>query len=100
MQPFQWFNTDDRTSMSGPVTYARAQRGEVPQRKGNPNQRLSTGVDPEKAEVLKHGEDDDEDGEEEDIVKKEGLKLRLELDLDIELELKAKIKGAVTLALL
>lgn len=46
MQPFEWIGPD-HTSMSGPVTYARAMRGEIPMRPGNPNQKLATGYDPE-----------------------------------------------------
>jgi len=85
MQPFEWIGPDS-TSMDGPVTYARAQRGEIPMRQGNPEQRLKTaGGTPGGGKSL-----DDE----------EGLKLKLELNLDVEVELKAKIYGDLTLALL
>ncbi|OJD17148.1 hypothetical protein AJ78_02742 [Emergomyces pasteurianus Ep9510] len=80
MQPFERIGPPE-TSMDGPVTYARAQRGEIPMRDGNPNQRLKTAEKPT---------DDDQDG----------LRLKLELNLDIEVELKASIHGDLTLALL
>lgn len=63
--------------MDGPVTYARAQRGEK-----------------------KPGQGTKEGGQSEEMMKQDGLKLRLELNLDIELELKASIRGDITLALL
>ena len=86
MAPFDRIGPDE-TSMDGPVTYARAQRGEIPMRQGtNDGKGLQTG---------KKGES----GESE-MMKKDGLKLRLELNLDIELELKASIRGDITLALL
>ena len=84
MQPFEWIGPDE-TSMDGPVTYARAQRGEIPMREGNPDQRLKTA---------------EKGGGESDMMKQDGLKLRLELNLDIEIELKARIQGDLTLALL
>ena len=84
MQPFEWIGPDS-TSMDGPVTYARAQRGEIPMRPGNPNQALKTA---------------EKGGGESDMMKQDGLKLRLELNLDIEIELKARIQGDLTLALL
>ena len=64
--------------MPGPVTYARAQRGEIPK------------------QVAQTGK---EQGRK-DIKDEEGLKLRLELNLDVEIELKASLKGEVVLALL
>ena len=82
MQPFEHIGPPS-TSMDGPVTYARAQRGEIPLREGNPNQKLKTGEKSEKSI-------DDQDG----------LKLKIELNLDIEIELKASIHGDLTLALL
>ena len=69
------------------MTYARAQRGEIAQRDGNPNQGLATGK----------GE---KGGGESKMMDQDGLKLRLELNLDIEIELKASIRGDLTLALL
>ena len=84
MQPFEWIGPDE-TSMDGPVTYAKAMRGEIPMREGNPNQRLKT--------AEKGGGDDA-------VMEQDGLKLRLELNLDIEIELKARIQGDLTLALL
>lgn len=85
MQPFEFIGPDS-TSMDGPVTYARAQRGEIPMRPGNPNQQLKTGPQGGK--------------EESKMMEQDGLKLRLELNLDVEIELKATIKGDLTLALL
>ena len=70
--------------MDGPVTYARAMRGEIPMRPGNPEQKLKTA----------------EKGGESDLMDQDGLKLRIELNLDIEIELKARIHGDLTLALL
>ncbi|KKZ63578.1 hypothetical protein EMCG_02115 [[Emmonsia] crescens] len=80
MQPFERIGPPE-TSMDGPVTYARAQRGEIPMRDGNPNQKLKTAEKPQEEE-------------------QDGLKLKLELNLDIEVELKASIRGDLTLALL
>lgn len=85
MQPFEWIGPDE-TSMNGPVTYARAMRGEIPMRPGKPNQQLATGPDGK--------------GQDSDLMDQDGLKLRIELNLDIEIELKATIHGDVTLALL
>ncbi|KAJ9299067.1 hypothetical protein DTO271G3_3309 [Paecilomyces variotii] len=84
MQPFERIGPPE-TSMDGPVTYARAQRGEIPMREGNPNQSLQTADNEKKQTSI-----DDE----------EGLKLKLELNLDVEVELKASIHGDLTLALL
>lgn len=86
MQPFEHIGPDS-TSMNGPVTYAKAQRGEIPMREGNPNQQLATGPD---------GGNKKESG----MMDQDGLKLRLELNLDVEIELKATIKGDLTIALL
>ncbi|KAL8636247.1 MAG: hypothetical protein Q9228_006336 [Teloschistes exilis] len=86
MQPFNHIGPDE-TSMDGPVTYARAQRGEIPKRPGNPNQELKTGP--------KGGSEG-----ESKMMDQDGLKLRLELNLDVEIELKASIRGDITLALL
>ena len=85
MQPFEHIGPDS-TSMDGPVTYARAMRGEIPMREGNPEQALKTAGGK------------DEGGS--SMMDQDGLKLRLELNLDIEVELKAKIYGDLTLALL
>lgn len=86
MQPFERIGPDE-TSMDGPVTYARSQRGEIPMRGGDAGQQLKTG--PQGG-----------GGEKSEMMDKDGLKLRLELNLDIEIELKASIRGDVTLALL
>lgn len=85
MQPFDYIGPDE-TSMNGPVTKARADRGEIPRRPGNPNQELKTGP--------KGGNEDSK------MMDQDGLKLRLELNLDVEIELKASIRGDLTLALL
>ena len=80
---------EDETSTPGPVTNARAQRGEIPIRAGKPGS---------KQETTKTKEDGG--GQSDEMMKQDGLKLRLELNLDIELELKASIRGDITLALL
>jgi hypothetical protein len=73
----------DSTSMDGPVTHARAMRGEIPMRGTNPNQPYKMPKQDENA-----------------LDKQEGLKLTLEANLDIEIELKASIRGDLTLSLL
>src|ERR1700761_2530870 len=75
----------DSTSMDGPVTYARAMRGEIPMRGTDPNQPYRMDPDAKKSSKL------DE---------QEGLKLTLEENLEIEIELKASIRGDLTLSLL
>lgn len=87
MQPFEMIGPDE-TSMNGPVTYAKAQRGEIPKRPGNPEQQLATGPK------------GDSGGDSSGMMDQDGLKLRIELNLDIEIELKASIHGDITLALL
>jgi hypothetical protein len=86
-QPFERIKPSDQ-SMTGPVTYARMLRGEIPWRGAPPTQPL------ESAQL----NDMKTDGE--DPMDEDGLKLRLELSLDIEIELKASIHGDLTLALL
>jgi hypothetical protein len=73
----------DSTSMDGPVTHARAMRGEIPMRGTDPNQ-------PYKMPAKTGNELDQQDG----------LKLTLEANLEIEIELKASIRGDLTLSLL
>jgi hypothetical protein len=73
----------DSTSMDGPVTHARAMRGEIPMRGTDPNQ-------PYKMPAKTGNELDQQDG----------LKLKLEANLEIEIELKASIRGDLTLSLL
>jgi len=73
----------DSTSMDGPVTQARAMRGEIPMRGTDPNQPYR--MEPEKQKSAL----DDTDG----------LKLKLEANLDVEIELKASIRGDLTLSL-
>jgi len=74
----------DSTSMDGPVTHARAMRGEIPMRGADPNQPYKLPTEAEKKGSL-----DEQDG----------LKLKLEANLDIEIELKASIRGDLTLSL-
>jgi hypothetical protein len=83
MQTFERIGPDS-TSMDGPVTKARAMRGEIPMRGTDPNQPYY--MQPEK----KKGSLEDQDG----------LKLTLEANLDVEIELKASIRGDLTLSLL
>lgn len=73
----------DSTSMDGPVTHARAMRGEIPMRGTNPNQPYIMEPEKQKGSLM----DDD------------GLKLTLEANLEIEIELKASIRGDLTLSL-
>ena len=73
----------DSTSMDGPVTHARAMRGEIPMRGTNPNE--PKWANPEKSKSSLQDED--------------GLKLTLEANLEIEIELKASIRGDLTLSL-
>jgi hypothetical protein len=88
MQPFERIKPPSQ-SMTGPVTYARALRGEIPMRGAPSSQPIETtqGVDAKAS-----GQSD--------LMEQDGLKLRLELNLDIEVELKASIHGDLTLALL
>jgi hypothetical protein len=72
----------DSTSMDGPVTNARAMRGEIPMRGTNPN-------DPHMQPKTSGSDLKDQDG----------LKLTLEANLEIEIELKASIRGDLTLSL-
>jgi hypothetical protein len=73
----------DSTSMDGPVTHARAMRGEIPMRGTDPNQ-------PYRMPAKTGNELDQQDG----------LKLTLEANLEVEIELKASIRGDLTLSLL
>jgi len=73
----------DSTSMDGPVTKARAMRGEIPMRGTDPNQPYRMPAEQYKSKL------DDTDG----------LKLKLEANLDIEIELKASLRGDLTLSL-
>ena len=82
MQPFERIKPPSQ-SMDGPVTYARAQRGEIP---------MSGGGQPENMPQKQNKSSD--------ILAQDGLKLRLELNLDIEVELKASIHGDLTLAIM
>lgn len=73
----------DSTSMDGPVTHARAMRGEIPMRGTDPNQPYRMEAEKQKSSL------DDTDG----------LKLKLDANLEIEIELKASIRGDLTLSL-
>jgi hypothetical protein len=73
----------DSTSMDGPVTKARAMRGEIPMRGTDPNQPYRMPQEKTKSSL------DDTDG----------LKLKLEANLEIEIELKASLRGDLTLSL-
>lgn len=85
-QPFERIGPDS-TSMDGPVTHARAMRGEIPLRGSDPRQPKYQPEDQrEKFGGGASGETD-------------GLKLSLEANLDIEIELKASIRGDLVLSL-
>lgn len=83
MQTFERIGPDS-TSMDGPVTKARAMRGEIPTRGSNPNQPKYMPPAEQKSGGLNE---------------QEGLKLKLEANLDVEIELKASIRGDLTLSL-
>jgi hypothetical protein len=84
MQTFERIGPDS-TSMDGPVTKARAMRGEMPMRGADPNAPYKN---PTQGETMGS------------LDKQDGLKLRLEANLDVEIELKASIRGDLTLSLL
>jgi hypothetical protein len=84
MQAFERIGPDS-TSMDGPVTKARALRGEIPMRGTDPNQ-------PYQMEPQQKGKSA--------LDEQDGLKLKLEANLEIEIELKASIRGDLTLSLL
>lgn len=89
MQPFERIGPASQ-SMDGPVTYARAMRGEIPMRGAPPSQPLDS----------TQGVNAGGNGKSSDMMDQDGLKLRLELNLDIEIELKASIHGDLTLAIM
>ncbi|CAK1356259.1 hypothetical protein CB0940_00117 [Cercospora beticola] len=84
-RPFERIGPDS-TSMDGPVTHARAMRGEIPVRGSNPNQPYY--ITPQEEESNGSALKDTD-----------GLKLTLEANLDVEIELKASIRGDLTLSL-
>lgn len=86
MQMFERIGPDS-TSMDGPVTHARAMRGEIPMRGTNPDQPYKQD---QQAQAKADGGLDEQ----------EGLKLKLVANLEIEIELKASIRGDLTLSLL
>ncbi|KAK0979619.1 hypothetical protein LTR91_012525 [Friedmanniomyces endolithicus] len=83
MGPFERIGPDS-TSMDGPVTMARARRGEIPVRGSNGQQPYYMTPEPQSGSALKD---------------QEGLKLSLEANLEIEIELKASIRGDLTISL-
>ncbi|KAF2268185.1 hypothetical protein CC78DRAFT_576189 [Lojkania enalia] len=83
MQMFERIGPDS-TSMDGPVTHARAMRGEIPMRGTDPNQPYR--MEPQKSQSA--------------LDEQDGLKLKLEANLEVEIELKASIRGDLTLSLL
>lgn len=85
-RPFERIGPDS-TSMDGPVTHARAMRGEIPLRGSDPRQPKYQPED--QREKFGGGAAGDTDG----------LKLSLEANLDIEIELKASIRGDLVLSL-
>ncbi len=87
-RPFERIGPDS-TSMDGPVTHARAMRGEIPLRGSDPRQPKYIPED-QRQTMGGSGNLGDNDG----------LKLSLEANLDIEIELKASIRGDLTLSLL
>lgn len=86
-RPFERIGPDS-TSMDGPVTNARAMRGEIPLRGSDPRQPKY--VSDDKKETF---------GADGSLQDNDGLKLSLEANLDIEIELKASIRGDLTLSL-
>jgi len=82
MQMFERIGPDS-TSMDGPVTHARAMRGEIPLRGTDPNQPYRVQPEAKKSE----------------LANQDGLKLTLEANLEVEIELKASIRGDLTLSL-
>lgn len=80
--PFERIGGDE-TSMDGPVTYARAMRGEIPMR-----------------ESMQNLQNADEKRKKPAIYDEPGVKLTIELNLDLEVELKASIHGDLTLSLM
>jgi hypothetical protein len=90
-RPFERIGPDS-TSMDGPVTHARAMRGEIPLRGGDPMR--PEYISDDKKQIMGGG------GGGSDLKEKDGLKLTLEANLDIEIELKASIRGDLTLTLL
>jgi len=85
-RPFERIGPDS-TSMDGPVTHARAMRGEIPLRGSDPRQPKY--IPDDQKQKFGGGAVGDTDG----------LKLSLEANLDIEIELKASIRGDLTLSL-
>ena len=85
-RPFERIGPDS-TSMDGPVTHARAMRGEIPLRGSDPRQPKY--IPEDQKQKFGGGAVGDTDG----------LKLSLEANLDIEIELKASIRGDLTLSL-
>ena len=84
MQMFERIGPDS-TSMDGPVTHARAMRGEIPLRSSDPNDPYQLPYKPM--------------GGQSTLKDQDGLKLTLEANLEVEIELKASIRGDLTISL-
>ena len=99
MQPFERIGPDS-TSMDGPVTMARAMRGEIPIRGSDPNQpRYMPQKDPSVRSALACAVKTANSHTQSELKDQDGLKLTLEANLEIEIELKASIRGDLTLSL-
>lgn len=81
--PFGKPSGDDMYMEGGPVTRARASRGEIPTTTGGGNNLVQPAPQNQKP-----------------IEEEDGIKLKVELNLDVEVELKAAIGGDLTLTLL
>jgi hypothetical protein len=89
-RPFERIGPDS-ASMDGPVTHARAMRGEIPLRGGDPEQ--PEYISDDKKQTMGGG------GGGSAMKDMDGLKLTLEANLEIEIELKCSIRGDLTLTL-
>jgi hypothetical protein len=77
--------------MDGPVTHARAMRGEIPLLGGDPEH--PEYISDDKKQTMGGG------GGGSKMKDMDGLKLTLEANLEIEIELKCSIRGDLTLTL-
>jgi hypothetical protein len=89
-RPFERIGPDS-TSMDGPVTHARAMRGEIPLLGGDPEH--PEYISDDKKQTMGGG------GGGSAMKDMDGLKLTLEANLEIEIELKWSIRGDLTLTL-
>jgi hypothetical protein len=90
-RPFERIGPDS-TSMDGPVTHARAMRGEIPLLGGDPEH--PEYISDDKKQTMGGG-----GGGGSKMKDMDGLKLTLEANLEIEIELKCSIRGDLTLTL-